>query len=311
MNIVISLNKDYGITSHDAVTAVKNLLKVRKAGHAGTLDPIATGLLLVCTNEATKISPFLSGLDKEYIVTMKLGESTDTYDSEGKVTKKFEISNLKFKIEDVKKIIQRFTGEIEQIPPMYSAIKVSGKPLYKLARAGVEVERKPRKVTINDIEIAAFEPPFLTIKVSCSKGTYMRSLCNDIGEALGAGAHMTGLIRTRIGNFTIENSAKINELPGKASAMFSMDDALNHLPEIKLEGDDLKRAKNGNPVKIEQKSGSAEEQKCGRAEAKDFQTSELPDLRTCFIRLKDPDGRLLGIGKVARDLIKIERLIKI
>lgn len=311
MNIVISLNKDYGITSHDAVTAVKKLLKVRKAGHAGTLDPIATGLLLVCTNEATKISLFLSGLDKEYIMTAKLGESTDTYDSEGRVIKRFEISDLRFRIEEIEKIIQMFIGEIEQIPPMYSAIKVSGKPLYKLARAGVEVERKPRKVTINAIEIAAFEPPFLTLKVSCSKGTYMRSLCNDIGETLGAGAHMTGLIRTRIGNFTIENSAQISELPHKTGSLYSIDAALKHLPEIKLEGDNLKRAENGNPVKIEQKIGSAEVQKSGSAEAKDFQTFELPDLRTCFIRLKDYNGKLFGIGKVVRDLIKIERLIKI
>ncbi|HAK89535.1 MAG: tRNA pseudouridine(55) synthase TruB [Nitrospirae bacterium GWB2_47_37] len=290
MNIVISLDKDHGITSHDAVTAVKKLFKVRKAGHAGTLDPIATGLLLICTNEATKIAPFLSGLDKEYIVTMKLGESTDTYDSEGRVIKQFEISNLRFQMEDIKGIVQKFTGEIEQIPPMYSAIKFSGKPLYKLARAGVEVERKPRKVTINAAEIAAFEPPFVTLKVSCSKGTYMRSLCNDIGESLGVGAHMTGLIRTRIGNFTIENSARISELPGKTSAMFSMDDALSHLPEITLDGEELKRVKNGNPIPLSlELSRSVEE----------------------IIRLKDPDGRLLGIGKVAGDSIKIERLIKI
>ncbi|MBI5213857.1 MAG: tRNA pseudouridine(55) synthase TruB [Nitrospirae bacterium] len=299
MNIVINLNKDYGITSHDAVTAVKKLLKVRKAGHAGTLDPIATGLLLVCTNEATKIAPFLSGLDKEYIMIMKLGESTDTYDSEGKVTKKFEISNLKFKIEDVKKIIQRFTGEIEQIPPMYSAIKVSGKPLYKLARAGVEVERKPRKVMINAVEISAFEPPLVTIKVSCSKGTYMRSLCNDIGEALGAGAHMTGLIRTRIGNFTIGNSALISELPHKTESLCSIDAALKHLPEIKLEGDAFKRAQNGNsvipPIPPLVKGGWG-----------DLKVGEGG-----FIRLKDSDGRLFGIGKVVGDSIKIERLIKI
>ncbi len=290
MNIVISLNKDYGITSHDAVTAVKKLFKVRKAGHAGTLDPIATGVLLICTNEATKIAPFLSGLDKEYIVTMKLGESTDTYDSEGRVTKQFEISDLRFRIEDIERIIQRFIGEIEQIPPMYSAIKVSGKPLYKLARAGVEVERKPRKVTINAIEISAFESPFLTLKVSCSKGTYMRSLCNDIGETLGVGAHMTGLIRTRIGSFTIGNSARISELPGKTSAMFSMDDALSHLPEIILAGEELKRVKNGNPIPL---------------------SLELSWSLEKIIRLKDPDGRLLGIGKVVEDLIKIERLIKI
>jgi tRNA pseudouridine55 synthase len=287
MNIVVNLNKDPGITSHNAVTSVKKLFKVRKAGHAGTLDPIATGVLLICLNEATKISSLLSDIDKEYIMTAKLGESTDTYDAEGKVIKRFEISDRRFQIGDIEKIIQRFISEIEQIPPMYSAIKVSGEPLYKLARKGIEVERKPRKVVINSIEILKFTPPFMELRVSCSKGTYMRSLCNDIGNALGVGAHITGLIRTRIGEFTIENSAKVSELPHKTGALYTVDSALKHLNEIKLEGDDLKRVKNGNPVKI------------------------LPNAYSQFVRLKDPEGKLLGIGKVSKDSIKIERLLKL
>ena len=290
MNIVINLNKDFGITSHDAVTAVKKLFKVRKAGHAGTLDPIATGVLLVCLNEATKISSLLSDIDKEYIMTAKLGESTDTYDSEGKVIK--ATTDFNIPRNEIENVIQRFVGEIEQIPPMYSAIKVSGKPLYKLARKGIEVQRKPRKITINYIEILRFAPPSLTLKVSCSKGTYMRSLCNDIGNALGVGAHMTELIRTRIGEFTIENSAKISELPHKTASLCSIDAALKHLPEIKLEGDDLKRAKNGNPI-----------------------IPPCPPLvkggEGGFVRLKDSEGKLFGIGKVSKDSIKIERLLKL
>jgi tRNA pseudouridine55 synthase len=285
MNIIVSLNKDKGVTSHDAVTSVKKLFKVRKAGHAGTLDPIATGVLLVCLNEATKVAGFLSDMDKEYIMTAKLGESTDTYDAEGRVIKKSQISDLRFQIEDIEKITRRFTGEIEQTPPMYSAIKLSGEPLYKLARKGIEVERKPRKVVINSIEILEFDAPFLKLKVSCSKGTYMRSLCSDIGEALGVGAHMTDLIRTRIGDFKIEDSAKISELPQKTGAMHAIDSALKRLPEIILEGEDLKKAKNGNPLPV-----------------------VLPETNKMFIRLKDPDNRLLGIGKVLKDSIKIERL---
>jgi tRNA pseudouridine55 synthase len=293
MNIIINLNKDYGITSHDAVTAVKKIFKVRKAGHAGTLDPIATGILLICLNEATKISSLLSDIDKEYIMTAKLGESTDTYDSEGRVIKKFQISNFKFQIEEIKEIIQRFTGEIEQVPPMYSAIKVSGEPLYKLARKGIEIERKPRKVIIDSIEILSFESPLLTLRVSCSKGTYMRSLCNDIGNALGVGAHMVELVRTRIGQFSLENSAKISELPHKTASLYPIDSALKHLSEIILEGDSLKRAKNGNPITYTPDSPIH------------------PSTHSPFIRLKDPEGRLFGIGKVSKGSIKIERLLKL
>jgi tRNA pseudouridine55 synthase len=294
MNIVVNLNKDYNLTSHDAVTLVKRLFKTRKAGHAGTLDPIATGVLLVCLNEATKVTSFLSDLDKEYIMTAKLGESTDTYDAEGKVIKKFQISNFKFQIEEIKEIIRRFTGEIEQIPPMYSAIKVSGKPLYKLARKGIEIERKPRKVKIYSIEILKYQSPFLTIKISCSKGTYIRSLCNDIGETLGVGAHITELIRTKIGHFTIDNSAQLSALPEKLSALHSIDSSLKYLPEIILEGDNLKKAQNGNPI---------------------FLNSENSLLVTrysqSFVRLKNPEGKLFGIGKILNDSIKIQRLLNL
>lgn len=293
MNIVINLNKDYGITSHDAVSAVKKLFKVRKAGHAGTLDPIATGVLLICLNEATKISKFLSDMQKEYIITIKLGESTDTYDTEGKVIKQFNISDFRFQIDDIKKIIQKFIGEIEQVPPMYSAIKVSGKPLYKLARRGIEIERRPRRVNIHSIDILSFELPFLKLKVTCSKGTYMRSLCNDIGNALGVGAHMVELVRTKIGQFSIENSAKIGELPHKTTSLYSMDFALKHLPEIMLEGDNLKRAKNGNPIIY----------------ATDFPIHEYTHLH--FVKLKDNKGQFFGIGKITKNLIKIERLLKL
>lgn len=293
MNIVVNLNKDYNLTSHDAVTLVKRLFKVRKAGHAGTLDPIATGVLLVCLNEATKVTSFLSDLDKEYIMTAKLGESTDTYDSEGKVIKRFEISDLRFQIEDIEEMIQQFIGEIKQIPPMYSAIKVSGKPLYKLARKGIEIERKPRKVTIYSIEILKYQSPFLTIKVSCSKGTYIRSLCNDIGEALGVGAHITELIRTKIGHCSIDDSAQLSELPEKLSALHSIDSSLKHLPEIILEGDNLKKAQNGNLITYMPDSPIH------------------PFIHSPFIRLKNHEGKLFGIGKILNESIKMQRLLNL
>lgn len=290
MNIVANINKDHGITSQNAVAAAKKLFKVKKAGHAGTLDPIATGILLICLNEATKITPFLSDLDKEYIMTAKLGETTDTYDSEGRIIKK--VTDYEISMQNIERAIEKFVGEIEQIPPMYSAIKVSGKPLYKLARKGIEIERNPRRINIYSIGILNFESPFLTLRVSCSKGTYIRALCHDIGNALGIGAHIIELVRTRIGEFTIENSIKLSELPDKTDALYSIDAALKHLPEIRLEGDNFKRAKHGNPVILPSPP------------------LEKGDRRG-FIRLKDSEGRLFGIGKVSMDSIKIERLFNI
>lgn len=306
MNIIVNFNKPFGISSHDALTGVKKLFKVRKAGHAGTLDPAATGVLLICLNEATKITNYLSDLDKEYIVTAKLGESSDTYDSEGIITKRAE--NFSVSSDDIESVIRKFLGEIEQVPPMHSAIKLSGKPLYKLARKGIEVERKPRKINIKSIEVLEFVHPCLTLRVSCSKGTYIRSLCNDIGEALGTGAYVIALKRTRIGGFEIEDSAGLDDLPTPPTphlakggteggcALHSIDSALAHLPEIKLEGNDLKRAIHGNPVII----------------GPELDLSPVAcHLSPLFVRLKDQAGKLLGIGKVSGNSIKIERLLNL
>ncbi len=288
MNIVVNLNKPKGISSQDAVTKVKKIFKVKKAGHTGTLDPLATGVMLVCLNEATKIAALVESFEKEYVATAKLGETTETFDSEGRIVRKihdFEISRSQ-----VESLLPDFSGEIEQVPPMYSAVKISGKPLYKLARKGIDVERKPRKVCIGEIELLDFASPFVKFRIVCSKGTYIRSICNDLGEALGVGAHMTELIRTRVGNFKISDSAGIEELPQKASALHSIDSVLEHLPELKIGGGELRRAKNGNPL-----PGVL-----------------LPDFRYLTgsaVRLKDEDGRIFGIGKVTKDSIKIERLL--
>jgi tRNA pseudouridine55 synthase len=288
MNIVVNLNKDKGISSQYAVTAVKRVFKVKKAGHTGTLDPLATGVMLVCLNEATKIASLIESLGKEYIATAKLGESTDTLDSEGRIIGRADAHTVT--ADDVARILPCFTGEIEQVPPMYSALKVSGKPLYKLARKGVEVVRKPRKVTVETIEMLGFASPFFTLRIVCSKGTYVRSLCNDIGDALGVGAHMTALIRTRVGKFRIEDSAKPEELPHKPSALHSIDTVLDHLPELRVTGEDLKKARNGNPVPL-------------------FLLPGCNHTAGVKVRLKDGDGKIFGIGKVTKDSIKIERLL--
>ncbi|MBF0328002.1 MAG: tRNA pseudouridine(55) synthase TruB [Nitrospirae bacterium] len=297
MNIVVVLNKPAGITSHDAVQAVKKAFKVRKAGHAGTLDPIATGVLLVCLNEATKITGYLSDMDKGYLMTIKLGESTDTYDSEGAVTA--SVKDYSVTQEQIEEVLKSFKGEIDQIPPMYSAIKLSGKPLYKLARQGIEVERKPRRVRIDKLELISYNDPFVTLAIECSKGTYVRSLCNDIGTALATGAHVTGLVRTRIGGIRIEDSALINELPQKTNALHTIDNALAGFMDVLLDGDNFRKAKNGNPVNIINLLNDYR---------RPLMELITPEEKNIYVRLKDLKGSLFGIGKVVKDSIKIERL---
>jgi tRNA pseudouridine55 synthase len=290
VNIVVNLNKDRGLSSQAAVTAVKKAFKVRKAGHAGTLDPLATGVLMVCLNEATKIAGLLADTDKEYLVTAKLGESTDTYDAEGTVTKTADPSAVTE--QGVRDALRGFVGEQEQLPPMYSAVKVGGEPLYKLARKGLEVERDKRRVTIHELHLVNFDRPFATLSVSCSKGTYIRTLCHDLGEFLGVGSHVTGLVRTRVGKFSLTDAATIQELPLKTSALHTIDDALRHLSELVLTPEQHRRAVNGNPFRT------------GRP------LTPSP-LRTERLRLKSPEGKLLGIGRAAADLVKIERLFNL
>jgi len=288
MNVVINLNKPKGISSQQAVTRVKRITGVKKAGHAGTLDPMATGILLVCTGEATKITRFLSDLDKEYLTVMKLGEKTDTYDSEGTVVQRNEDFSLEK--EDVENVLAGFRGTIEQTPPMFSALKMGGRPLYSLARRGIMVERARREITIHEMEITEFSLPFVGMRISCSKGTYIRSLCNDIGEMLGMGAHITSLQRTQIGRFRIEDSVTLDELqksPAAGNAFVSIDEALGHLGEISLDERDFTRAKNGLSV-----------------------TQHIPGLpQGSFVRVKDPLGHLFAIGMILEGTVKIERIL--
>lgn len=262
---------------------VKKMFSSKKAGHAGTLDPIATGVLLVCLNESTKITRFLSELDKEYITCVKLGERTDTYDLTGRVIEKKQLEDVK--IEDIEKVLEKFVGEIKQIPPMYSAVKVKGIPLYKLARKGEVIKRQERTVQIYNIEILDFEIPYIYLRIRCSKGTYIRTLCEDIGNALGIGAHVFSLQRTKIGKFTIEESASIEEITTKKNAVHSVDSALSHLQEIVLDKDLLLKFKDGRPVEYLEKRFINQ-----------------------YVRIKSPENLLIGIGKVQEGLLRVERI---
>lgn len=213
MDGVININKPKGITSHDVVKRVKRILGAKKVGHGGTLDPEATGVLPILVGKATKISCFLINSDKEYIGIMKLGEETDTLDATGKVISEFS-GPLPTEGEIIE-AFSRFLGKIPQIPPMYSAKKIRGSPLYVLARRGINVEREAKEVTIYSLDLLKIEPPFVTFRALCSKGTYVRSLVSEIGKALGCGAYLSSLVRTRVGDLRIEDSISIEEISKK------------------------------------------------------------------------------------------------
>ena len=209
MTGVVCINKPIGKSSHFAVAVIRRITKIKKVGHTGTLDPLATGVLPVCIGrEATKLSQLIMDSDKEYRAVLKLGISTTTQDSEGEILSKKEVNVTN---EQIEKAVESFVGEISQIPPMYSAIKIDGKKLYELARKGVEVERKPRIVTINYIKILNINGDEVEMVIGCTKGTYIRTLCNDIGDALGCGGFMKSLVRTKCGGFSIENSITLEE----------------------------------------------------------------------------------------------------
>ena len=236
----LNINKPQGITSHDVVAQIRRGLKQRgmgkvKVGHAGTLDPMATGVLILCIGAATRLSDDVMHGEKQYRATLKFGETTDTYDAEGQITQTRDASSLTR--DQIESALPAFTGPILQVPPMYSAIKQGGKKLYDLARQGQTVEREPRAVTIRALEIAAWDVPFLVLDVTCSAGTYIRSLAYDLGEVLNVGAHLTGLIRTGSGAFTLESAITLETLQDTADWLpwlTPMQTALPHLPTIAI-----------------------------------------------------------------------------
>lgn len=294
MDIIINLNKPKDITSQDAVTKVKKILKVKKAGHTGTLDPMATGLMLICLNRATRIASYFSGMDKEYKAVMKLGETTDTQDAYGKIINTCE--NVDIDRSLIENALQSFTGIISQQPPMFSALKHKGQPLYKLARQGIEVERKSREITIYNIDLLDISLPYVTFKTRCSKGTYIRTLCNDIGQKLGIGAHLSALERTAAGEYTIEDSLTLEELKAISEGdeiqkgIYSMDEALSWMPEFTIKEFLLKSVMHGNAIKLNN-------------------MKIADDLKEAAgIRIKSHDGDLLAIGSYSgiTNIIKMD-----
>ena len=251
INGVINVYKEKGYTSHDVVAKLRGILKQKKIGHTGTLDPDAQGVLPVCLGRATKLCGMLTDKRKTYQAVLHLGIETDTQDITGEVICRRPVEAGS---EEIKDCIHSFLGEQMQIPPMYSALKVGGKKLYELAREGREVERKPRPVTFYEIEILSIEIPLVTIKVTCSKGTYIRTLCHDIGEKLGCKGCMESLVRTKVDRFSIEDSLKLSQIEElKANGQLENyilrpEDMFFHYPRIQAAPQFDKMLENGNPL---------------------------------------------------------------
>ena len=206
---LLNIDKPAGWTSHDVVAKFRSLLKIRQIGHTGTLDPMATGVLLLCVGAATKMARFLVGLEKEYHGTMRLGATSDTLDAQGCISTR--VDRIEVSQDRIGEVFQRFTGELQQIPPMFSAVKHQGQPLHRLARRGQTIPRKPRTVTIQSLRLVRYQPPDVTFQVVCSSGTYIRVLAADIGEQLGTGAYLESLRRHRVGPFGAGEALTVDE----------------------------------------------------------------------------------------------------
>ncbi|MBC7262413.1 MAG: tRNA pseudouridine(55) synthase TruB [Chloroflexi bacterium] len=250
---ILNINKPRGVTSHDVVARVRKITGQRKVGHAGTLDPLATGVLLLCLGQATRVAEYLAASDKVYRTRLRLGISTDTYDAEGQITSQSKVAVSRDQVEQA---LQAFTGIQEQMPPMYSAIKRDGIPLYRLARRGQVVPRQMRKVEIHDIHLLIWEPPELEIEISCSKGTYIRSLVHDIGQRLGCGAHLMTLTRIASGQFRVEDAITLEELEQACargtvvSLLHPLDMALQSFPAVTVDLATERRIVSGQRVRL-------------------------------------------------------------
>ncbi|OGT38317.1 MAG: tRNA pseudouridine(55) synthase TruB [Gammaproteobacteria bacterium RIFCSPHIGHO2_12_FULL_37_14] len=286
VNGILLLDKPVNLTSNGALQIVKRLYNAKKAGHTGSLDPIATGMLPICFGEATKFSQFLLESDKSYHVIAKLGECTTTGDCEGEVIMTQSISGVN--TSQIENIMNNFLGEIEQIPPMFSAIKYQGKPLYQLARQGIKVDRKPRKITIYAMELVSFNEEQSTIcfNVHCSKGTYIRTLAEDIGKELGCGAHVIELRRVAVTPYnasnmfsltTLEYLAKDKGYTGLSECLLPIETAVEIFPAVKLS------------------ASAAFYMRTGQAVRANFQ------LDSALVRLLSEDAKFLGMGEVLAD----------
>ena len=255
INGIIVVHKEAGYTSHDVVAKMRGICGQKKIGHTGTLDPQATGVLPVCLGSATKLCDMLADRDKEYVAGLLLGVETDTQDTTGRILAEHPVEVSR---EEVCAGALSFVGEYLQVPPMYSALKVDGKKLYELARAGREVERKARPVTIHALEVCSCSPPEAVLRVSCSQGTYIRTLCADLGEKLGCGGVMSSLVRTRVGNFCLEEALTLGQLQelrdrGElAGAVRPVDSMFQDSPVLHVQEEFLRFLENGNVIQPEQ-----------------------------------------------------------
>jgi len=282
VNGILLLDKPAGITSNAALQSVKRLYNARKAGHTGSLDPLATGILPVCLGEATKISGFILEADKFYRVVIKLGVKTTTGDADGDIMESHLVSKISYN--ELNAVLAEFTGSIEQIPPMHSAIKQAGQPLYKLAHRGIVVERKPRTVVIRELTMRRLQDDFLEIDVHCTKGTYMRTLAEDIGERLGCGGHIVALRRLGVGMFDNNRMITLDELHLAARDGLALDtfllpieSALAHWPDVKLSQDVAYFIKRGQAVVVPHAPTQG------------------------FVKLFSGDAHFMGIGRILDD----------
>jgi tRNA pseudouridine55 synthase len=287
MDGLLIIDKPEGMTSHDVVARVRRILKTKRVGHTGTLDPFATGVLVLLIGKATRLAQFLDKDEKEYEAVIQFGFETDTGDKTGKP--KFEDARPAYvDVDELRQVLPEFIGEIEQIPPMYSAKKQAGKKLYELARQGKEVERKPVKVTIRELELLDNQLPtpesVPRIRVVCSAGTYIRTLAEDIGRRVGIGAHLTELRRTQAGKFTLDQSAPLDELDASTIDLLPIEKAVSHLPEFVLSADRVEKTRNGMTT---------------RTNGIQFTEDEI-------VRMTDESGKLIAIGVNHADISEIK-----
>lgn len=281
VNGILLLDKPLGRSSNSALQKVRYLFNAKKAGHTGSLDPLASGVLPVCFGEASKVTSFLLDSNKSYTCTAQLGQTTTTGDKEGEVLQDRTIPS--FTSESLEEILNNFRGDIKQVPPMYSALKHNGQPLYKLARQGIEIKRKERSVTIFDLDLLDHTSDSITLNIRCSKGTYIRTLAQDIGETLGCGAHLSMLRRTNVEPFDCSKLYTIEELEQLASTqslddtLLPIDSALPDQPALSLSDDELKRIQFG--LKVSRR--------------------DIPDSQ--IIRLYSSTNQFIGIGRISSD----------
>ena len=282
INGILNIHKAPGMTSHDVVARIRKLLQQKRVGHTGTLDPLASGVLPICVGQATRVAEYLSESGKAYRAEITFGVVTDTYDAEGTVLR--TTSTAALTLERIENLLPRFLGPQLQIPPLYSAIKVQGQPAYKHARAGEELTLEPRAVEITALHIVDWQHPKLTLDVACSKGTYIRSLAYDLGEALECGAYLSALLRTRSGPFSIEQSLTLEQLTEVISqeqittCLFPADYALQNYPALYLDEEISQRVLHGNAFRYE------------------LGTAIVQPQHSALVRVYDADGRFLAIA---------------